>query len=389
VSVVLGGLALIQGFENIAVVDFERSVQYDRVFRYQLAAKIVGVLVTIPAAFFLRNYWALICGIAAGRITRFLMGYAMKPYRPRFSLAGWRDLFNFSKWLMITNVLTVIDMYCMTLAVGRIAGTPAIGVYQVANQIGSLPASEIAAPIRDPIFAGYSRIAEDLTLLRKHFLSNFSLLVAVIAPLSLGICLMAEPITVLFLGQKWMAAVQLIRLTALYALFDSIGHSAGAIYMTLHRQRRFVELFTLIIAIRIPAIVVGAYLDGVNGAAIALVITAAVNMILWNGYIPAELAVKGRDFWHASWRTVLACVPMAVSVWVLLESWPAPAATLPALVRFIAICLAGGVVHITTQLAAWLLSGSPATAEAEVLHLVQATQKRVARIMLGRAASSA
>lgn len=387
-SYVLAGLALVQGFENVSLVDFQRSLQYDRIFLYQVGGKIAGILVAIPAAFLLRNYWALIFGIMATRLTTLSFGYIMKPYWPRFSFAGWRELVNFSKWLMVTNVLTVIDQYSMTLTVGRIAGTSAIGIFQVADQIGSLPASEIAAPIRDPIYAGYSRIAGNLDVLRKHFVSNLSMLVAVIAPLSLGIFVMADPITALFLGQKWMSAVPLIRLTALYALFDAIGHSAVSIYMTMHRQRRFVVLFAFLIALRLPAIVAGAYFGGVNGAATALVFTAAINMILWNGWVPAELGVKAREFWAASWRTILASLVMMLVVVLLQRFWPTPVDTTPALARFTTICLAGAVVHLVAQYCAWFFSGTPDSAEAEVLHVGQTVVQRVVLMIRRRPASS-
>lgn len=389
-SYVLAGLAVILGFENIALVDFQRGLQYHKIFWLQVAGKVAGVAITIPAAYLLRNYWALICGIAAQRLAVFLLGYTMKPYLPRFCVAGWHDLFSFSKWLMITNVLAVIDTYFLNLTIGRIAGTSAIGRFQVAYQIGSLPATEIAAPVRDPIYAGYSRIADNLDLLRRHFLSNFSLLVAVIAPMSLGICVVAEPLTALFLGQKWMGAVQLVRLSALYSLFDAIGHSAGAIYMTMHRQRRFVELnFIVVVAIRLPCIVVGAYLDGVEGAIGALVVTAALNMFLWNGSIPAELGIKGRDFWAASWRTLLACSVMIAAVISLLNLWLPPSDTLPALVRFFGICLIGSIVHVIVQFTAWHMSGSPQTAEAEIMHLAHLLCQRAALMFRGESASSA
>lgn len=388
-SYILGALALFGGFENIALVDFQRSLQYDRIFWYQIAGKIAGVAVTIPAAIVLRNYWALICGISATRCVTLLLGYVIKPYRPRFSLAGWSDLFNFSKWLMVTNVLTIIDQYCMTLTVGRIAGTNAMGIYQVASEIGSLPASEVAAPIRDPIYAGYSSIAGDLELLRNHFLSNLSWLVAVIAPLSLGIFMMADPITALFLGHKWMAAVPLIRLTALYALFDAIGHSAVSIYMTLHRQRRFVQLDTLIVAIRVPAIVIGAYIDGVTGAAIALALTAVLNMVIWNGWVPKELGVRPGDYWLASWRTMLSSAVMMVTVAALLNAWPPPVNTVPALIRFAGICLLGAGSHVVTQYSAWLLSGSPPTVESELLHLARGVVRRVVFVIRRQSVRSA
>ncbi len=386
-SYVLAFLGVIGGFENVALVDFQRSLQFERIFWYQVLAKFAGVLVAIPAAFLLRNYWALICGIAASKFASLFLGYFLKPYRPRFSLAGWQDLFGFSKWLMITNVLGVIDNYCMTLTAGRVAGTPAIGIYQIAYEIGSLPASEIAAPIRDPIYAGYSSIANDLSLLRRHFLDNLALLITVITPMSVGICLMAGPLTTLLLGQKWLAAIPLIRLTAFFALFEAIGHSAGSVYMALHRQRRFVGLYSLIVAVRVPAIIAGAYLDGIYGATAALALTSVLNMVLWNGSVPAELNIAARDYLSLSWRTAVASLLMAAGVSILLEAWQSTLELVPNLVRTGVICAVGAGIHVATQYCLWFVSGMPPAAEAQLLQLVRALKFRVVATVRGALAS--
>ena len=381
-SYVLACLGFIGGFENVALVDFQRNLQFDRIFWYQVAGKLAGVFTAVPAALWLHNYWALVWGISASRVATLCLSYVMRPYRPRISLAGWNDLFNFSKWLMITNLLSVLDNYCMTLTVGRIAGSTAIGIYQVGYEIGALPASEVAAPIRDPIYAGYSRIADNFVLLRKHFLSNLSLLIAVITPMSLGICVMANPITTLLLGQKWLAAIPIIQLIAIFALFEAIGHSAGSLYMALHRQRRFVELYALIVVVRIPSIVIGAYLGGIFGATVALTLTAVLNMILWNAGVPEELNCKIGDFWSISWRTILASIAMVPTAYVLMAAWPNADGVPAAVARIVTICLVSAVVHVFVQYAAWRWCGRPAaTAEAEALQLAQTFVRRAVRLI--------
>src|SRR5258706_5129092 len=159
----------------------------------------------------------------------------MRPYRPRFDLSEWRHFFHFSKWLMVTNTLWVVDGSMIMFVLGRIVGASGIGLYQIANQVGSLPASEIAAPIRDPAAAGYARASNSPDLMRESFLENLGLLVAVVMPLSLGIAVMADPIAMIFLGAKWAPAAPVMAYCALFALFDSIAHFPGALYLVLDR----------------------------------------------------------------------------------------------------------------------------------------------------------
>jgi len=140
---VLAGITLLQGLQNVGVIDFQRRLEYDRFFRFQIFGKLAGFCVALPLAFALRNYWALMAGIAATRLSMTALSYAMSPYRPRLTLEGWRDLFDFSKWLLVANIEWVVDSYAMTFLTGRVAGPAAIGLYQVANRVASLPASEV------------------------------------------------------------------------------------------------------------------------------------------------------------------------------------------------------------------------------------------------------
>ncbi len=377
-SVALGGIALLAGLENVGVVDFQRKLQFEQVFRYQLAGKLGGFIVAIPAALLLRNYWALIAGIAAARAAQVAMSYVVHPFRPRFCLTGWRQLFNFSKWLMVANLQWVLDSYIMTFVVGRVAGPPAVGLYQVAYQIAALPASEIAAPIRPPMYAGFARVADDTAALRAQILDGLGLMVTVIAPMSVGISLLASPITNLFLGDQWLAAIPVVRLCAFYALFDALGHFSHNVYTVLNRQRRFVGLFTIALAVRIPAIIFGAAINGVVGAVVAITVTAAFNMVLWTTGLAPLVGIRAGDLWKGSWRCILAVCVMAAAVLMLAGAWPEPTGSAAGFVRFTALSGVGAVVHIVTQIVAWRIAGAPRGAERQVLAAVRRAVDRLA-----------
>lgn len=384
-SVALAGVAILGSLENVGVVDFQRELQFDRVFRYQLAGKIAGFLVAVPLALLLRDYWALMAGIAAARGAQVAMSYVMHPYRPRPSLAQWRALFDFSKWLMVANVQWVIDSYSMTFIVGRVAGPAAIGLYQVAYQIAALPASEIAAPVRPPMYAGFSKVADDRAALRQQVLDGLALLATIIVPLSIGIALMAAPVTRLGLGSAWLSAIPLIRLCAFYALFDAIGHFTHNIYTVLHRQRRFVGVFAVALAVRFPAIILAAIWYGVTGAAAAMAVTAAFNMVLWSACLFPLIGIGLADVLRGVWRCVLASLVMSAVVLALLAAWPEPSRLAPILVRGLSISLVGGAVHVAAQLALWHLAGSPAGPEAQLLRVVRASLARLSAVTLRRA----
>src|SRR5262245_61096532 len=96
--------AAVQGFENFGVVAFRKALNFNNDFALLFSKRLATFSVTIPIAFALRNYWALVAGILVGRIASVGLTYWLHPYRPRFSLAGGSALLHFGKWLVVGNV---------------------------------------------------------------------------------------------------------------------------------------------------------------------------------------------------------------------------------------------------------------------------------------------
>jgi len=372
----LSVIIFLQGFENIQLVEYQREFRYDKVFLYQLAGKLSGFFIGLAAAFLLRNYWALVIGTAAARLCIIPLGYMMRPYRPRLDLSEWRPFFHFSKWLMVTNVLWVVDGSMIMFVLGRVAGPSGIGLYQIAAQVGALPASEIGAPIRDPATAGYARAARNPDVMRQSFLENLGLLVAVVMPLSLGIAVMAQPITLIFLGQKWAAAAPLMAYCALFSLFDAIAHFPGALYMVLDRQKSLNYVLVVTLAIRVCAVIVAAKMAGMTGAMAALTASAFLNMFVWNGAVPAVINLRFADILQVTWRSVLSGIIMVIAVYLLMRAFPV-SPQFPLLLHFVVISLAGAVILLGVQFSFWMVSGRPHSAESMALGLVTKILRRL------------
>jgi lipopolysaccharide exporter len=368
---VLAATTFVQSFGNIGMVFYQRELQFDRIFQVQLYNKLVGFCVTVPLAWEFRSYWALVSGIVASRLFSLMQGYVIQSYRPRLSLAAWRELFHFSKWLLATNLLSAIEAYTPTLLFSRIGGPRAVGLYMVASEIGSLPISEIAAPIRGPVYSGYAKLLGNLPELRRHFVASFGLVTLLICPLSVGMGLTADLACRLLLGPDWANATELIRLCAFYALFDSIGHFTHSLYVVLNRQRRLILTMAPLIVIRFGAAIVVGVHWGITATVIVLTITAAISAVIWVACILTLIDLRLGELLRPVWRTVLSCPVMALTVIALvpLQAQGEPYSTV--LWRAALAVAVGGTVHIGTLYTLWRLSGSPAGPEAQGLAFVR------------------
>ena len=109
---------LLSGFANIGVVDFRKQLVFRKEFAYRFTARLAGVVTTVIFAVLWQDYWALVAGQFANRGLRLVLSYAMHPFRPRLSLAKWRDLFHFSKWMFLNGIIMFATKRAGTFVTG-------------------------------------------------------------------------------------------------------------------------------------------------------------------------------------------------------------------------------------------------------------------------------
>src|SRR5574340_359830 len=103
---VIAACLLFDGLTNIGITLARKNFEFKLEFRYRIVGKLIGVVATIIAALFLRDYRALVAGLALGHVSNVFLSYFMHPYRPRWNTAKIRSMWGFSKWLLISGVGT-------------------------------------------------------------------------------------------------------------------------------------------------------------------------------------------------------------------------------------------------------------------------------------------
>ena len=213
--------------------------------------------------------------------------------------------------------------------------------------------------------------------MRRHFLDDFAFLFFLVAPASVGIGLLATTITSLFLGQQWLASANLVWLCAFYTLFDAVAHFCQPLFFVMHRERRFVHVFTAVLAVRVPAVILGAYVYGVDGAAFAMMTTALLNLVLWMQSVAPMIDLSIGDVAKGVWRTLTGiCVMSAVVLWTSTQ-WSPPYEWSAALQRFGALCMLGAIIQYAWQSITWMLSSTPPGPEATALRIARLGLRRL------------
>ena len=365
---------------NPGTVDFRRNLDFRWEFVTQVIPKFAGVLLTIPLAFWLRDYRALIAGMILTSFVSCATSYVVHPHRPRPCLRGAGELFRFSRWLLLNNLITFFRNRGATFIIGRIMGTSSLGIYGLAYEVSNMPTTEMVAPINRVLGPTYVRVREDPELLRSTFRSTFGLITILILPVSIGLAAVADPLVRVVLGDQWLATIPLISLLALAGAGNLMQTNTGSVH-TATGQPRFITLTGLIhVTTLLPAIVFGTYRFGLIGAAAAYALHTWI-LGIWTTYaiVFRTTVIRREDVLRPCWRPLCASATMYLLVRAFLWYYPGHEGLAQSLVALISATLLGLVAYVGVLLGLWTAAGRPEGSETALLWRLRAALDRLRR----------
>jgi lipopolysaccharide exporter len=368
---VLFGLAVaraISCFENVGVIAFRKDLAFDQEFRFLIYKRLATTfLVTIPLAFVLRSYWALVGGMIAGSCIGLVLSYRLHPYRPRFSLGAMRELFSFSKWLQVAHLVSFVSARAADFIIGKLAGISVLGSFTIAKEIASLPSAEVAMPVHRGVFPSYAKLSGDLPALKRAYLRVASVLVLVTLPAGIGLALVAQPVVLIFLGDKWREVVPLIQILAVQGVLSVSSTTASYIYLALGTPRRNALLTMIHAGVSLCLMLILVPRLGAQGAAYALLagslVTVPVNFRMMSNAVRLTM----RDIRGIVWRPLMSTIAMIVVVMIVRECWMSTETLAGNVANLATAAGMGAVTYGTAMLLLWRLASRPEGAETFVL----------------------
>jgi O-antigen/teichoic acid export membrane protein len=353
-------------------------MRFDREFGFITAKKLVGMLIAIPLVFILKSYWALVIAQTAARIAGTALSYWVHPYRPRVGLHGTKDLFHFSKWLLVINIVAYLKERSSDLIIGRVSGPAALGTFSLSYELASLPSTELVAPINRAVFPAYARLAaESREALAREYLSVIGLVMLLAVPAVLGVAASAPLLIPVVLGPKWLAAIPVVALLALYGFTNLVQSNAQAAYLALGRPDVVAKINIVHVSIQIIALVTLTRSYGVTGAATAYLLTAGFMIPLSLGVVLRMLRVRVREFTARVWRPLAAAAFMFVIVREYLSTVADDPDGAAGAMHLAAAVALGVFVYCGTVWLLWTICRMPAGAERAVLTRAAETTARL------------
>jgi O-antigen/teichoic acid export membrane protein len=316
----------IQALTNIGVVEFRRELTFGPYYVFHTSGIVADLCVAALLALWRADAWALVGGWLSLTVVRVAVSYWLHPYRPalRVDVGEAKQLLAYGRWIFGSTAIEWFITNGVDTVVGRLLGVPALGLYQMAWRVASLPITEVTNVTSGVTMAAYAKLQDSTVRVRLAYLKVLTAVALTVVPIAVGVGLYAEDIVRILLGERWDSIVPIVEVLALLGLFRSIGATAGPVFQGLGRPGAQTCLAVVELGVLAVLVVPAALWMGPVGAASASTLAAMCGAAAAMFGLHRHLAVRAGQLAPILGWPLVACLPSAVlRVWLPrpLDSW--------------------------------------------------------------------
>ena len=324
----------------------ERGLKFKQVSLGHLCGGVSGSMVTLGAALMNAGVWALVAGALTGALIRSViwMIFHGRIVRPsRLHLNTIRPLVRVSSHALATRALWYWSGQADQLVLGRLLHVSALGVYNVSAQLAMLPAGKVMEAVNRIAFPILSRLQSDAQALQRTHRTGASLLALYGFSVCWGLASVAPELVGVVLGEKWRHATLPLAMLSMVAPLRMLGAFNNSVTTAIGMPQAATWEQALACVMLPSAIGVGAYLDGLQGAALAWIV-AYPPIFLFSTWLTARAM-------HTSQLSMLRAValPMAAGLCMAAAVWCVRAVIgdhTPEILRLAAGIVVGAITYL-------------------------------------------
>lgn len=294
---ILGLNFVLTPFSSVAKALLQRDMNFKTVSFSGVADHAVSVVTAIVLAFQGFGVWSLVYSNLSGSIAGLLVvmiGARWVP-RLRYSHAAMKELYSFGFHMFLKNLIIYASDKIDYLVIGKQIGPAGVGFYEKAFNLMELSVKEFGAKIGPVFFSAFSQMQDEAVRLRRGFEKVMFSMSVLVFPVFMGLCVTAEPFIQVVFGEKWLPSVlplQILCVAGIVRLelqvISSILNATGQVASEVARR-----------GIGLIFLATGCYVGsfwGINGVAIAVVVTGIGMALSIIARLLSHLAMSWRDF---------------------------------------------------------------------------------------------
>lgn len=285
---VLCVVLLINGFKNTFKSYIAKNMQFKKYFFSTLSGTITAAVVGIVMAIKGFGPWALIAQYLTNAFIDTVILFFITEWKPKlkFSFERLKYLFSYGGKLLLSSTIEVGLNDARGLIIGKRYSSEDLAYYNKGNSFPSILGNNISQALLAILFPTFSEIQDDQKAIKTYLDKGSNFLMFVTFPMMVGMIVVAQPLILILLGEKWASSIIYLQLFSLFYLFDGIGTPIVSCLKASGRSGKLL-MFTIIKRSIDLVLLISFMFFGVEWIAISCVLSAICKCIV-NAFIASH-----------------------------------------------------------------------------------------------------
>lgn len=302
----------ISALSAIPAARLRRNIDFRGRLMPEFSGALTKTVLTIALAAAGHGVWSLVYGQLAGVVVTTTLYWVVARTSPRieFDAGEARELIRFGLPVTAVTLLAFAIYNVDYLAIGTRLGDTELGLYTLAYRLPELLVLNLCIVISEVLFSSLSRLQHDRAALARHYVQALTAVVALTAPIGIGLAVAADPLVGTLYGPDYADAVPMLAIIAIYTVVYSASFHSGDVYKAIGRP----GILTAINAAKLAVLVVPIWwAAGHSAVAVALVLLGVecVHFVARMWIVRGVLDLHVPDLASAVLRPLVAAAVMA------------------------------------------------------------------------------
>lgn len=252
---------LCTSFSSIVIARFRRDLDFKPLFFVRLGSSFVPLIVTVPLAFLLRSYWALVIGTVVQQAFIAIVVCFLSKYKPKiyFDITVFKKMLSFSAWNLCETLSIWFAGQANIFIVARVLDAYYLGLYRTGMTTINSYMALFTSAITPVLFSSLSREQTDTDKFKRTFSRFQKLLSLVVVPMGVGIFIYRKLAVQILLGSTWEEVTDFMGLWALVSSLTIVfSNMASEVYRSKGQPKISFYIQVVYLFIYIPTIYISA-----------------------------------------------------------------------------------------------------------------------------------
>lgn len=309
---------IISGLHNVQQAYVSRNFKFKKFFWASLGGTLASAFVGIFLAVKGYEIWALVGQYLTNLLLDTVILWIIVKWRPKliFSKTRFKGLFEYGSKMLGSSLLDTVYTNLRKLIVGKKYSSADLAYYEQGEKFPSVIVSNVNSSIGSVLLPAMSKKQEDKAQVKKMTKIAIKTSTYVMAPLMIGLAVVASSVVKLILTDKWLFCVPFLQIFCIEYLFYPI-HTANLnaikaigrsdVFLKLEIAKKVAGIIVLLIAMQISVMAI----------AISTILTTCISIVI-NSYpnkklINYSLGEQLKDIFS----NIYIALIMGVFVWLL------------------------------------------------------------------------